>query len=281
MRLLLPYLLLAAALVSAAPPPAPGLAITRPTLHHRQEDGPLLPEGYEYSAGQLLHYSFRVSGFKVQKDNVDLRWIAVAVDPEGRLLVPAANGAVREEVGANDKEWLPKVQQTIPLPAQLGPGVYKLKLSVTDEFAKTSAEKEIEFRVGGRPLPQAASLTILNLRFLKTESDRQAMEPAVYRVGETLIAKFELAGFQLGEKNRFDVGYGLSILSPSGKVLYSQPAAAGDSGAPFYPQRLLLGALTLNLTEGVQAAEYTLLVQARDQVGAVEAEARATFRVEK
>lgn len=26
------------------------------------------------------------------------------------------------------------------------------------------------------------------------------MEPAVYRVGETLLAKFDLAGFQLGRK---------------------------------------------------------------------------------
>jgi hypothetical protein len=272
---------LASAAGAAAPPAAPVLSVTRPTLHHRQEDGPAIADGYEYLSGQLLHYSFRISGFKVQKDKVDLRWLVVAVDPEGRLLVPAANGAIREEVGINDKDWLPKVQQTIPLPAQLGPGVYQLKLTVADEFAGASAEKEIEFRVGGRALPRAEKLTILNLRFLKAEADRQAMEPAVYRVGETLLAKFELAGFQLGEKNRFDVDYGLSILSPSGKVLYTQPKAAADSGAPFYPQRMLMGALTLNLTEGVQAAEYTLVVQARDLVGNLETEARSTFRVER
>ena len=266
---------------AAAPPAAPALTVTRPTLHYKQEDGPSIAEGYEYLSGQLLHYSFRISGFKVQKEKVDLRWMVVAVDPEGRLLAPAANGAIREDVSVNDKDWLPKVQQTIPLPAQLPPGAYKLKISVADEFATASAEKEIEFRVGGKPLPQAQSLSILNLRFLKSEADRQAMEPAVYRVGEALIAKFELAGFQLGEKNKFEVDYGLSILSPSGKVLYTQPKAAGDAGAPFYPQRLLMGALTLNLTEGVQAAEYTLVVQARDLVAKTETESRSTFRVEK
>lgn len=285
MRLLLPLLLpllaLATLTAAAAPPAAPVLSITQPTLHHKQEDGPVIPEGYEYYSGQLLHYSFRISGFKVQKDKVDLRWLVVAVDAEGRLLVPAANGAIREDVSANDKQWLPKVQQTIPLPAQLAPGVYKLKLSVADELASASAEHEVEFRVGGRPLPQVQSLSILNLRFFKSDTDRQAMEPATYRVGETLIAKFELAGFQMGEKNRFEVDYGLSILGPSGDELYKQPKAASDSGAPFYPQRLLIGALTLNLTEGVQAAEYTLVVQARDLVAGKEVESRAKFRVEK
>jgi len=279
-RPLLPLLILAAVAGSAAPP-APVLTITRPTLHHRQEDGPSISDSYEYLSGQLLYYSFRVSGYQVQKDKVDLRWLVVAVDPEGRLLVPAANGAIREEVSGNDKDWLPKVQQTIPLPAQLGPGVYKLKLRVADEAAQTSAEKEIEFRVGGRPLPEAKTISILNLRFLKTEADRQAMEPAVYRVGETLLAKFDLAGFQLGEKNKFEVEYGLSILNKAGEVLYTQAKAAGDSGAPFYPQKLLIGALTLNLTEGVLAAEYTLAVQARDLVGKTETESRATFRIEK
>ena len=280
-RLLLPLFVLAAVTGSAAPPAASVLSITRPTLHYKQEDGPAISEGYEYLAGQLLHYSFRVSGFRVQKDKVDLRWLVVAVDPEGRLLVPAANGAIREDVSDNDKEWLPKVQQTIPLPAQLQPGVYKIKLRVTDEFAATSVEKEIEFRVGGRQLPEAKSLSILNLRFLKAESDRQALEPAVYRVGETLIAKFELVGFQLGEKNRFEVEYGMSILSKSGEELYAQPNAAGDTGAPFYPQRLFIGALTLNLTEAVQPAEYTLVVKARDLAGKTEIESRSSFRVEK
>lgn len=281
MRLLLPILILVAVTGSAAPPAAPVLSITRPTLHHKQEDGPAISEDYEYYSGQLLYYSFRVSGFKVLKDKVDVRWLVVAVDPEGRLLVPAANGAIREEVSENDKEWLPKVQQTIPLPAQLGPGAYKLKLRVADELAGTSAEKEIEFRVGGRPLPETKSLSILNLRFLKAETDRQALEPAVYRVGESLIAKFEMAGFQVGEKNKFEVEYGLSILSPAGEVLYSQPKAAGDSGAPFYPQKVLMGAVTLNLTEGVLPAQYTLVVQVRDLVGKSETESRSGFRVEK
>ncbi|MBI4890044.1 MAG: hypothetical protein HY821_05410 [Acidobacteria bacterium] len=262
-------------------PAGGGLAIGRQVLHQKQEDGPAIPAGYEYYSGELLYLSFRVTGFRAVKDVVDLRWQVVAVDPEGLLLTPPANGVVREELSVNDKDWLPKVQYTLPLPAQLPPGEYKLKIQVADENAKASADKEVAFRVGGRALPKLEKFSVLGLGFYRDDADRQPMEAAVYKVGQTLLAKFQLAGFQLGEKNRFEVSYGLAVLGASGKVLYAQENAAGDDGAPFYPRRLLNGALTLNLTEGVQAATYTLVVKARDKVGQTEAEARAEFQVVK
>lgn len=261
------------------PAPAPALAISKTTLHFKQEDGPAIAANYEYYPGELLYLSFRISGFKAVKDSVDLRWQLVGVDPEGILLAPPANGAVKEDLGVNDKEWLPKVAYTLPLPAQLEPGIYRLKLRVADENAKSSSDREVEFKVGGRPLPKTARFSVLSLGFFKQEADRQPMTEAAYREGEILLARFQMAGFQLGEKNRFDVSYGLAILGASGKVLYSQEDAAADSGAPFYPRRMLNGALTLNLTAGVQPGEYTLVVKAKDRVGQTEAEARAQFKV--
>lgn len=273
---------MAAALVwgqQKQPAPAPGLSITKTILHFKQEDGPAIAADYQYYAGELLYLSFRISGFKAVKDAVNLRWQLVGVDPEGLLLTPPANGAIQEEISFNDKEWLPKVAYTLPLPAQLPPGVYKLKIQVADENAKTTADKAVEFNVGGRPLPRPDKFSVLSLGFYRQEGDRQPMEDPAYRAGETLLARFQLAGFQLGEKNRFDVSYGLSILGASGKVLYSQEDAATDNGAPFYPRRMLNGALTLNLTAGVQPAEYTLVVKAKDRVSQTEAEARAQFKV--
>lgn len=261
------------------PASAPGLSVTQTILHFKQEDGPAIAADYQYYAGELLYLSFRVSGFKAVKDAVSLRWQLVGVDPEGLLLAPPANGVIQEEISYNDKEWLPKVSYTLPLPAQLPPGVYKIKIQVTDENARTAADKEVEFNVGGRPLPRPERFSVLSLGFYKQEGDRQPMEDPTYRAGETLLARFQLAGFQLGEKNRFDVSYGLSILGASGKVLYSQEDAATDHGAPFYPRRMLNGALTLNLTAGVQPAEYTLVVKATDRIGQTEAEARARFQV--
>ncbi|WP_321474288.1 hypothetical protein [uncultured Paludibaculum sp.] len=269
--------------VGFAQPPAPpkqGLSVVRPTLHYRQEEGAPIAPTYQYTAGELLYLSFRISGFTAVKDKVDLRWQLVAVDPEGVLLMAPLNGSVTEELTDNDKNWLPKVTQTLPLPAQLPPGTYQLKLHIADELAKTSTDHEIGFRVSGRPLPAVKGLTILNLHFLRTPTDRQPMEPAIYHPGETLIARFELAGFQLGEKNKFEVDYGLSVLNAAGKVLFTQPNAASETNAPFYPQRLLNGELTLNLNAGVLAAEYQLLVKVRDHVANTETEAGAKFTVQ-
>lgn len=280
-RHLIPLLLIPAVALSAAPdPPAPTLSVLRPTLHHRQEDGPLLPQGYQYYSGELLYLSFRIGGFKVQKDKVDLRWQVVAVDPEGLLLAAAASGAIREEVSFNDKDWLPKIQYTLALPAQIPPGNYKLKIRVADEFANSSADKELDFQVGGKPFPKVSEFTILDLRFYRSEIDREGMDSPIYHPGEPLLAKFRLAGYQLGEKNRFDVEYGISILSPTGKLLYTQPEAASQSAAPFYPQRLLNGAATLN-TDTVQPAEYTLVLKARDRIAGKNVESSLKFKVEK
>ncbi|MGC4055984.1 MAG: hypothetical protein QM757_44825 [Paludibaculum sp.] len=274
-------LFLTAAAGFAQPPAVPtrGLSVIRPTLHYKQEEGAAIPDTYKYTAGELLYFSFRIGGFTVQKDKVDLRWQLVAVDPEGLLLMAPLNGAVQEELSDNDKNWLPKVVQTLPLPAQLPPGAYKLKLHLADELAKTSVDTETGFNVSGRPFPVVQGLSILNLRFLRNPTDRQAMENVIYHAGETLIARFELAGFKLGEKNKFEVDYSLSVLNTAGKVLFTQPQAASESNSPYYPQRLLNGELTLNLNAGVLAAEYTLLVKVKDHVAGVETESSAKFTV--
>lgn len=257
------------------------LAITGATLHYRQEDGPAIRPGYEYYPGELLYLSFRISGFRVVKDRVDLRWTLYATDPEGQLLEPPANGAIREEVSYEDKNWLPRVQYTLALPGQLPPGQYRIKIRVADELAQASAEQDVEFRVGGKPLPRVKELTVLNLAFYADEAEREAMTEPVYRPGQMLVARFQVAGFALGEKNRFAVSYGLRILGASGRELFVQEEAASDEGEPFYPRRLLNGLLTLSIHEGVQPGEYTLAVTVQDKVGGQTAEAQARFRVER
>lgn len=257
------------------------LTLTGVTLHYRQEDGPPIRPDYEYYAGELLYLSFRISGFRVVKDRVDLRWSLYATDPDGRLLEPPANGAIQEELTYEDRNWLPRVQYTLALPGQLPPGEYRLRIRVADELAQTSAELDVPFRVGGKPFPQVKELSVLNLGFYADEAQREPMSDPVYRPGQMLVARFQVAGFAQGEKNRFSVGYGLRILGASGKELFVQEEAASDEGEPFYPRRLLNGLLTLSITEGVQTGEYTLAVTVRDRVGGQTAEAQARFRVEK
>jgi hypothetical protein len=275
------WLILLPALLVADPPPAQKLAVTQATLHYRQEDGPAISASYEYRAGELLYLSFRIAGFRVVKDRVDLRWTLYATDPEGRLLEPPVNGAIQEELSYEDKNWLPRVQYTLALPGQLPPGEYRIKIRVADELAQASTEQDVLFRVGGKPFPQVSGLSVLHLGFYRDEAEREPMEEAVYRPGQMLVARFQVAGFELGEKNRFAVGYGLKVLNEQGDVLFEQAEAASDEGAPFYPRRLLNGVLTLSITEGVQAGQYVLAVTVTDRVGGKTAEAQGRFRVEK
>lgn len=274
-------MLLPMAALAADPPPASKLAITGATLHFRQEDGPAISANYEYYAGELLYLSFRIAGFRAVKDRVDLRWTLYATDPEGRLLEPPANGAIQEELAFEDKNWLPRVQYTLALPGQLPPGEYRIKIRAADEMAQTSTELDVPFRVGGKPFPQVKELSILNLGFYRDEAEREPMTDAVYRPGQMLVARFQVAGFTLGEKNRFAVGYGLKVLNGQGEVLFTQDEAASDEGEPFYPRRLLNGALTLSITEGVAAGEYLLEVTVTDKAGGKTATAQGRFRVDR
>ncbi len=257
------------------------LAVTGATLHYRQEDGPPISANYEYRAGELLYLSFRISGFRVVKDRVDLRWTLYATDPEGRLLEPPASGAVREELSYEDRNWLPLVQYTLALPGQLPPGEYRIKIRVADELAQASAEQDVPFRVGGRPFPQVDGLSVLNLGFYRDEAEREPMPSPVYHPGQMLVARFQVAGFTIAEKNRFAVSYGLQVRNREGEVLFTQEEAASDEGEPFYPRRLLNGALTLSITEGVQPGEYELVVNVLDKVSGKTATAQGRFRVEK
>ena len=166
-------LLLAGVLVLAAQP-APQLTIVNPVLHNRQEDAPAIPANYSYYGGELLYLSFKVSGFKPLKEQVEIRWQIIATDQDGLLLVPLINGVVKEELNVNDKEWLPRVQHTIPLPPQIPPGMARLKLIANDEHGKTTAEKTVEFRVGGRPLPKVEGFSLLDLGFYR---ERHRAEP--------------------------------------------------------------------------------------------------------
>lgn len=256
------------------------LAIVRPTLHER-EDGPAIPSGYEYYPGELMHFSFRIARYAVRNNRVDLRWQLFAADPDGLLLFPPLSGAVNEEVSENDKDWLPRVKETIPLPPQLPEGVFTLRIRVADEFAKTSAEETVRFNVRGRKPEKLDALVVRDLRFYQREEDFNALPAALYHPGDSVFARFEIAGFQLADKNRFDVEYGLKVLRPSGNLLYEEPKAAAESDSPYYPKRYMNGGFSLNLSKDLTPGEYTVVITARDNIAQASAELSGKFRVEK
>jgi hypothetical protein len=274
---------IALCLVAAAPVAAQTrtLAVVQAVFHDRGESAPAIAPGYQYTSGELMYFSFRIGGYSVKNDRVKLRWLIYASDPEGLLLWEPFNGTITEEVSHNDENWLPKVSQTLPLPPQLGPGGYRLLIKVSDENAGTSVEREMAFRVGGRELASSEGFSILNEGFYRSDQDRTALAEPVYKPGSAVVVRFQLAGFKLGEKNRFEVEYGLRVLRPSGREMYAEPKAAQESDAPYYPKRVMNGVMGLNLTPDLTPGEYTIVVTARDVVGQAGAEKQLKFKVEK
>ena len=262
-------------------PAEAGLSIVQAILHDRRESAPPILPDYKYVAGELMFFSFRVGGYKVKNDRVDLRWQLIATDPEGLLLWEPLNGVFREEVSHNDENWLPRVQQTLALPGQLPPGRYKLQIRVADEIGGATAERLLQFEVGGRPVPAPEKFTILNTAFYRTADDRAPLNPPVYKPGDAVFARFDLAGYKLGEKNLFDVEYGLRVLRPSGKEMFAEPRAASESNAPYYPMRVMRGGLSINLTPDLTPGEYTIVILAKDNVGNQTVEESVRFTVSK
>jgi len=276
------WLLLAAiASLPGAEAAPPKLAISGAMLHEQREDGPQLPPSYEYVPGELLYLSYRVTGYTVKNDAVDLRWQMYLTDPDGLLLAPIANGAIKQELSVHDKDWLPKVEQTVPLPPQLYAGLYAIHLRVADELAAATAEQIVEFRVRGRAPERLPGVVVRGVRFYHAEDDPVPLEPAIYKPGETLWARFEIAGYSLGEHNDFDIEYGLAVYGPSGDLLYERPVAAQEHDAPFYPKRWLLGGFNLSISANQPPGDYRITVSARDKRANSSAEQSAVVQVKK
>ena len=265
-----------------APPPKPvpqRLAIVQPVLHDQREDAPPISANYRYVAGEVLYLSYRVSGYTVKNDAVDLRWQMYVTDPDGLLLAPIENGAFKDEISVNDKDWLPRVDHAVPLPPQLYAGDYTIHLRVSDETAQAMVEQTVPFQVRGRSKEKLGSVLVRELRFYRDEDDPTPIDPVTYHPGATLWARFEIAGYQIGEKNAFDVEYGLAVYRPSGVLLFEQPIAANEHDTPFYPKCWLMGGFNLSLGADLAPGEYTVKVHVRDKLAKTASEQSATFQV--
>ena len=251
---------------------------------HQYEDGPVLAASYEFLPGETVWFSGHFGGFHTEnQDNerhVKLSWQMQVTDPAGVLVEKPRAGRIEDRLLPEDKEWRPKFLANFQIPPFAIGGIYKIPVAVKDELSGAEASRILEFPVKGPPLPAATALAVHNFRFLRNEDDALPLRPAVYRPGSMLWARFDLAGYQLSENNRFDVNYGLAVLGAEGQQLFTEPEAAAEAKESFYPQRWVPGALRLNLDPNVPAAAYTLVVIARDKLSGQTTELREPFRVE-
>ena len=267
------------ALLPAALPAAPALEIVKPVIS-QMEGGAPDPSGFEHAGGETLFFSCRISGFaKNPEEKIQLAYSVQAFDPKGAPLAEIYKNEISEEVLPQDKDWQPKIETQVAVPPLVPPGDYKIVVKVEDLIAKTSAELPVPFRIRGRAVAPSATLAARNFRFYRREEDAQPLAKAAYRAGDELWAKFDIVGFKYGPSNKIDVSYVISILSVSGRVLWTQPDPALEQSESFYPKPYVTATMNLDL-KTVKPAEYTMLLQVKDAVGGQTYETKQTFTVE-
>jgi hypothetical protein len=283
MKFLAP-LLLTTAVVCLAAPAEKKLAIVRPLLS-QMEDGAPVSSGFEFVPGETIHFSCQIEGYKKLEDKPEVEKLLLTYQVEARdlrgvLLQPVQDGKEGGTVTAEDKNWMPKILESIVIPPLAESGEYQILVKVKDEIGQATAEARTAFTVKGRDVAPSDTLVVRNFRFLRAEEDAKALQVAAYRPGDPVWARFEMTGYKLGEANQFDIEYGLQVLRADGSVAYSEPQAATGKEQTFYPQRYQPGVLNLNLAKDQTTGEYTIVVTVRDKLGNQTYETREKFSVE-
>jgi len=274
---------MAALLAALAATPDNKLTIVKPTLHE-SEDGPTIASDFSYHTGDMVFFSFLVSGYKKlgaePETKIDVAYEMNVRDAKGVLVDPPEVSSVGTQVTQEDKDWLPKVRHQFVVPPLADPGEYKISVKVWDRFGKTETSVDVPFRVEGRRVEPSDTLIIRNFRFLRTEEDRNPLAIAAYRPGDTLWARFDMTGYKFGSENEFDIEYGIAVAPVGGADTYSEPHAAQEKTHSFYPQRYTPGIVSLKIPPDLKKGVYELIVTVKDDLGKQTTQTRQKFTVE-
>lgn len=258
------------------------LGVVQPLIA-RFDGGPAVPAGTPFGSGESLFLTFDISGFKIDGDEdkrLHVTWECRAVDGEGIPLALPQKGEVKAYLNDEDKLWRPRVRLEIVMPQSLPSGTAEIRIAAKDVFAGTEASLAVPFQLFGLDIERVTALQPLRFRFLRSEDSPEPLDLVAYQQGDTVWAKFEMAGYKLGEENAFHVSYGLEVFRASGESLYKQEVAADEQGKSFYPRRYLTGVLSLKLTRDLARGEYTIALRLKDHIGGTESETRHKFGVE-
>ena len=268
-------LMLAAGSVRAAEP----LTIVNATIR-QMEDGAPLPPGFTHAPGEILFFSFQVAGYQSADEKVHISYEVNAVDPKGIRIMEPIKGSVDATLAPQDKEWKPKVHPEIPLPPLAGSGTYKIVARVTDDIGKTEASKEVAFAVRGHDVEASDTLVVRNFHFFRSEDDPNPLANPVFRRGDAVWAKFDIAGYKFGDGNMVEVAYGIQVLNADGKVLFTQEQAAVEQGGSFYPRRYVPGQMSITTQSNMRPGDYYIVVKVEDRIGNQKYESKEKFFLE-
>jgi hypothetical protein len=262
------------------------LAVVHPVFA-RSEDGAPEASDEDFVPGETVYFSCQAEAYRkldkpddYGKQNISLKFQIEVRDKSGALLKPVEEGKIETTVTQEDKDWKPKLRDTIVVPPLADSGEYTVLVKLSDELAKAAVEKTAVFHIKGRDVAPSDTLVVRNFRFLRTEDDAKPLPVAAYRPGDSVWARFDMTGYKFGEKNQVDIEYGLTVLGEDGSVAYTEPQAANQKIQTFYPQRYQPGELNLNLGKDQPLGKYTIVLAVHDNLGRQMYETRETFSVE-
>ena len=276
----IPRLLPLVLLCSAVPCPAAGLEVVRPSI--AQIDGGIpVPRGYEHVAGETLFFSCRIAGYaQTAEEKVHVTYSVQPFDPKGVPLTEIYKNEMVTDVAPQDKEWMPKISTEIQIPPLVGAGTYTILVKIEDLVSNTKAELSVPFGVRSKSVEPSDTLTVRDFQFFRGDDDPQPMQKALYKGGDAVWTKFDVIGFKYGDKNRIDVSYVPSVISPSGKVLWRQDKPEVEQSESFYPKRYMAASMGINLLPNTTPGQYTIAVTITDAIGKQTYETKQTFTVE-
>ena len=259
---------------------APALQVVKPVIS-QSDGGPPDTAGAQHVAGEIVFFSCRIANYeKTPEQKIHLAYSIQPFDPQDVPLEEIYKNEITDEVSPQDKEWMPKIATELTIPPLALSGAYKIVVKVEDLVAHATAELAVPLSVRGRDVTPSDTLVVRNFRFFRNENDTQPAEKAAYKPGDGVWAKFDITGYKYGPGNKIEVSYVTSVLSPSGKVLWTQPEPAVEQSESFYPKRYIAADFGLNLQKTIKPGDYTIAVQVKDAIGGQTYECKQVFTVE-
>jgi hypothetical protein len=256
------------------------LQIVQPVIS-QSEGGVADAPGTAHVPGEILFFTCRIANYtKTPEEKIRLAYSVQPFDPKGVPLIEIYKNELNDEVSPQDKEWMPRIATEVAIPPLVMSGDYKIVVKVEDLVAHTNAELSVPFRVRGHEVAPSDTLIVRNWRFFRNENDTNPIAKAVYKPGSVIWVKFDITGYKFGPANKIDVSYVFSILSGTGKVLFTNPEAAGDQTESFYPKHYVTGEFSVPIQTNVKPGEYGISVTVKDAVGNQTYEIKQPFTVE-